>query len=224
MVLVSDFDETLYDKNYKNNIMAVNNFVKKGNTFVIATGRSLKQLQKDLDENLNFSYIICSNGSMIFDKYFNLIYRQNIGNEICHHIFDMLKQSVYVGNPLVDLGYTTTKENKSDVSSIQARIIDMNGANILKKEILKKYSNANASFSKSSIVFTDKNVSKGNSLKVLGKIIGEKPRRMYVIGDNLNDIEMCKIGIGIAMESGMDELKKVCKKVVKNVEELIDII
>ena len=57
-LLVSDFDGTLFNDHYKENIEAVNRFVDAGNLFAIATGRDLNRLLKDLDRNLKFNYLI----------------------------------------------------------------------------------------------------------------------------------------------------------------------
>ncbi len=222
MVLVSDFDKTLYDKNYENNIKAVNDFIKKGNIFIIMTGRSISWLKEKLNPNLNFSYVICNDGGMIFDHDFNLIYRKDISKECIEPIFMTLKKSVYVGNPLIDLGYGYRNDVCKEANAIIARVVSDEETSFIMNELLKEYPNVTAYMSDSWINFADKTVNKINAIKWLGKKIKVKPRHMYIIGDNINDIKMCKLGKGFAMENGHEELKRVCRGTVKSVEELIN--
>lgn len=221
MILISDFDGTLYDKNFENNIKAVNEFVKKGNTFVIATGRSINRIKEKIDGKLNFSYIICNDGGMIFDKDYHLIYRKDIALDSAKHIFNELKNSIYVGNPLADLGYAYRNEVLKNTNAVIARVIDKSKASHLMIDLVKRYPKVTAYVSDTYLNFTDKSVNKSNAVKWLGKLINVKPKNMSMIGDNINDIKMCKLGKGFAMENGNEKLIKVCHKTVKSVEELI---
>ena len=89
MLLVCD-----YEIIFKDDIEVINEFVKKGNIFIITTHLSVFKVQKKL-KDLNFSYIICNNGSMVFDKDFNLIYRQDLKKEVLKPIFAFLKKTQY---------------------------------------------------------------------------------------------------------------------------------
>ena len=58
-IIVSDFDGTLYLNNHIVCQEKINKFVKEGNIFIIATGRNIVSLKKDLDKfPLNVSYYI----------------------------------------------------------------------------------------------------------------------------------------------------------------------
>ncbi len=221
MILISDFDGTIYDNNYENNIKAVNDFVKKGNTFVIATGRSINSIKEKIDGKLDFSYIICNDGAMIFDYDYHLIYRKDIALDIAKHIFIELKNSIYVGNPKADLGYAYRNKVLKNTNTVIARIIDKNKASHLMVELVKKHPKVNAYISNNYLNFTDKTVNKSNAVKWLSKILKEKPKNMYMIGNNINDIKMCKLGKGYAVEKSNEKLKKVCLNTVNSVEDLI---
>ena len=88
-------------------------------------------------------------------------------------------------------------------------------------DLVKRYPKVTAYVSDTYLNFTDKSVNKSNAVKWLGKLINVKPKNMIMIGDNINDIKMCKLGKGFAMENGNEKLIKVCHKTVKSVEELI---
>ena len=51
-IIVSDFDNTFFTDSYKKNIELVNDFVNKGNIFIIATGRPIYLLLNDLDRKI----------------------------------------------------------------------------------------------------------------------------------------------------------------------------
>ena len=91
-VVVSDFDNTIYNENYLKNIDLIKDFIARKNKFIIATGRNLSSLLKEIDKfNLDIEYYICNDGAVIYDKYKNIVYRMDIDSYIAKNIFEMLK-------------------------------------------------------------------------------------------------------------------------------------
>ena len=75
-LLVSDYDQTFYinDEDIEKNKIAVNEFRKKGNIFVIATGRSYADFMKKKNQyNIEYDYLIINHGATILDKKENII-------------------------------------------------------------------------------------------------------------------------------------------------------
>ena len=80
--LISDFDGTLYDNNFINNLKSIKEFIDDGNIFVVATGRTFKNIKKKIVEaGIPYNYLICNNGLTIFDDKNNLIYSQKLNVE-----------------------------------------------------------------------------------------------------------------------------------------------
>lgn len=53
---------------------------------------------------------------------------------------------------------------------------------------------------------------KGNALNALGKVLGIKKDEIMAFGDGMNDYAMIeKVGLGVVMENGTPELKKIAK-------------
>ena len=74
--LVSDYDGTFYlnDKDIINNIKKVNDFRKRGNIFVIATGRSFLDFTKKLQQfDIQYDYLIINHGATILNKNHEII-------------------------------------------------------------------------------------------------------------------------------------------------------
>ena len=68
--------------------------------------------------------------------------------------------------------------------------------------------------------FTKKEVNKGTGLKMLAETLGIKRKSIMAIGDNNNDLPMIEYaGIGVAMENGLPEVKRIADFVTKSNEE-----
>ena len=88
-MIVSDYDETFYlnDKDIENNKIAVDEFRKHGNIFVIATGRSYFDLQNKVNMyHFEYDYALINHGSTIIDKNNNIIYNFSIENQIINNL------------------------------------------------------------------------------------------------------------------------------------------
>ena len=51
-IIVSDFDGTLFGDDFEENRKAINDFVHRGNLFIIATGRAMNYLAEDLSMSI----------------------------------------------------------------------------------------------------------------------------------------------------------------------------
>ena len=120
-ILMVDFDKTLYTDNYQQNVQMLNKFVEAGNKLILATGRNLYNLTPDLDPNLKFSYLVCSDGGIIFDNELNVLYRKDLISEVIKPIYDILKKAPSVGNPLIDVSEKYVNEPVAHANAIVAR-------------------------------------------------------------------------------------------------------
>ena len=76
-IVVSDYDKTFYlnDEDIENNKIAVDEFRKKGNIFVIATGRSYFDLQNKVKlYQFEYDYLLINHGATMIDKNNHVIY------------------------------------------------------------------------------------------------------------------------------------------------------
>ena len=93
-ILVSDYDKTFYlnDEDIEKNKIAINEFRKKGNIFIIATGRSHFDFYNKLDlYKFDYDYVIINHGATILDKNDNILANFPIKNEIIPEIKKDLK-------------------------------------------------------------------------------------------------------------------------------------
>lgn len=219
-MLVSDFDGTLYTNDYQKNIEAVNRFVEAGNLFVINTGRTLNNLLKDLDQRLKFNYVICSDGSIVYDAYFNEICRDDIDSKVIDGICKILKVNECFShiNVLTGASLDTRKVN-SIYASYDATKYDM--AQYALDYIQKRYPQVHGYLSEHYINITDRKVNKATGIKKLIDVEKLNPILVYTIGDDKNDTEMLNEFIGCTVTENSLEITK---PVVQNVEQLIRIL
>lgn len=218
--LISDFDKTLFDKNYFINIKKVNEFVEKGNMFIIATGRNITSLKREIEgKDIKFSYLICNDGGIIFDKNLNIIYREDIDSKIAIKIFDELEKNNCISDVYMDDCFVYTKNKKCKINRILAKPLDIGRTNKLLDSINNKYNNVFGYASSNWLNINNKKVNKGSSIKKLEKLVdlGE----IYTIGDNINDISMNKLYNSFSIK-GNNELEKNSKYIVNNFIEAID--
>lgn len=222
-LLVSDFDHTLYnDDDYLKNIKSVNGFVKKGNIFVIATGRNINQIKQGIGDNIiNYSHLICNDGGIIFDTEYNVVFRKDIPSPLISPVCEMFRESGIISEYFIDTAYELTKDEYAEANAIIGKFEDEIKAKALLDKILDKFPIINGYISGNWLNITDKSVSKGNGIKVLNNILNIDEKNIYTIGDTVNDISMSNYQ-SYAMENGTDDLKAVCLGTFKSVYEMIE--
>jgi len=96
MWLISDYDGTL--RNGKDgsvdpkDLAFVKNFIKKGNKFVIATGRAQFMIEKNMDDlGLKPDYYITNAGTFLLDQQKKVIYNTNLALPVLKDLLDYLK-------------------------------------------------------------------------------------------------------------------------------------
>ena len=219
-LLVSDFDGTLYNDHYKENVEAVNRFVDAGNLFAIATGRDLNRLLKDLDQHLKFNYLICSDGAVIYDAHFNEIYRSDIDPKVVDGVCEILRVNDCFGD--IDL-IEGANMNDRKISAIYAPYDEdkVEMANYALSCLQKRFPQIHGYLSTHYINITNRTVTKASAIRQLLELEKLKPILVYTIGDDQNDREMLLEFIGCAMVQNALDFST---PVVKSVEELIRIL
>ncbi|MBQ3021245.1 MAG: HAD-IIB family hydrolase [Bacilli bacterium] len=119
--LISDYDGTLkpFDKDpsflekhtFNKNIIAVNNFIKDNNKFMISTGRNTNSIKKEIEKyKIDYNYLSSYNGRVIFDQNNKLINAEYIDNVFLEEILNIEE---YIKNITLydEYGLTDNKEN-----------------------------------------------------------------------------------------------------------------
>ena len=96
-----DLDGTLYNNGInEDDVKAIKEIEKEGVIFHVATGRVFKQAYKMINEKFKLNgYFICENGSFIFDKDKNLIFKEPLDDYLVRKIintFDSNSSHIYL--------------------------------------------------------------------------------------------------------------------------------
>lgn len=210
-LIVSDFDLTFFDENYDKNIEKVNEFVQKGNKFVIATGRPYGLLKKDIEnKNIDYEYLICTDGSVILDRNLNILKSTNIDPDVSQDIIDTLKN-----NPNIEKMYIDENENK--ISGIYGTYKDRIEAQTLVDSLLETY-DVEIYLSRHWINILSKNGNKTKGIEFLQKELNINESDICTVGDDANDIAMIEKYHGYIVGN-----KIVCEKNVATFLEFMEL-
>ena len=225
-LLVSDYDQTFYinDEDIEKNKIAVNEFRKKENIFVIATGRSYADFMKKKNKyNIECDYLIINHGATILDQKDNIIFNEKIPNEI----LESLKLDLHIENSEKNF-CCSILESRVDfeyknLTKIHVKYNDSEYSNKILKKLEEKYNGCINAYlvSGNSIEIISKNANKSKAIKLLSKEIEIGQEKIYTIGDGYSDIEMVKDYNGYAMKESVDGLKNVALEEIDSVSDLI---
>ncbi|MDD2435300.1 MAG: HAD-IIB family hydrolase [Bacilli bacterium] len=224
-IIISDFDLTFFTDEYLENIKLINEFVNRGNMFIIATGRNITHLEKDIKGfNIDYAYLICNDGGIAFDSQGNCVYRKDIGETIVKPIFEMLKNDSNNIITFIDNATNYVNDPNAKANAIISQYRDIEKADVMLNNIISKYPSVHGYLSQNWINLTHESVNKATGIKALVKLFDLNEDNIYTIGDNINDLEMINEYHGYVVENGIDEIKVIAKGVVKSFKDLIKIV
>ncbi len=187
--IITDFDGTFSDGNIVENINAIQEFVAKGNQFIIATGRTFVSIKEAIKKyNIPYDYLITSDGAAIYDNNDNIIYDQIMPNDLKYKVVDFILKSNYNLTILFDDNNFKT-ENITKVSRILV-YGDVNKRRILCDAINKEFVDIFAYLSENCLDILYKSYTKLSAIQYLEK--QGKLGTIYTIGDHDNDFAMIK--------------------------------
>jgi len=210
-ILASDFDKTLYIQDlesFEKNINTIKKFISDGNIFIIITGRSYFNIKVLLNKySIPYSYLICEDGAKIYDSNDYCISTVMIDPSIVNKIISIVDDHLY--NYLLDDGYNYTN-NINDCVKIAIPYDNFDDACLLLEEIKNNVS-VEGYISDKHININSSGVNKCNALKRIINIESFNYNDVYVIGDDINDLEMIEHFNGVVMSQHntiLDDLNK----------------
>lgn len=228
-VLVSDYDQTFYlnDLDIEKNKEAIKKFRAKNNLFVIATGRSYDDFMKKAElYKIKYDYVILNHGATIIDCDGEILENYYIIPEV----LKKLKNDLCLEKTI---NYFCCSELESRVDFSHPNITKINVKYNTKADaintnfiILQKYSNFVNSYhiSECSLEIISNTIDKSKAISFLIEKLNISKEDIYTIGNGYSDINMVKDFNGYAMRESVDDLKKVAKKSVDSVSNLVEMI
>ncbi len=230
-LFVTDYDNTLHveDKNMKKTIKKLKELQKKDYLIMISTGRAIRSIQEEIQRfNIPFDYVSCADGSVVYDNNYQLIKHFVMDNTIMKELDYLLDNVTYekVQFSHAD-GYSHEINDDKDLSSINIVITNENmSESVMKryKKLEKKYPQYNYLIYYHEpyyyLCIKAYEVSKSSTIKYMSDLL--KATKIEVIGDSDNDYEMIKDFNGVCVSIANDNVKKVSKKIYKNIDLFID--
>ena len=235
-LIVSDLDGTLLtgDKNISPYTLSILEVCRKrGIKFAIATSRSEKSSKRFID-SINPDAAILNGGALLINGKGTSMYKKLLSSEAAGGIIDACIKSNQIGNITVETEkayYTTFKEPGTFPGSIDymhGKYYDFQKP--LSQEAYKVtveiYSPKTAkeiedTFTECKMVsftgenwysFTHKETGKMAAIEILARNEKLRVEDIIAFGDDNNDLDMIRgCGTGVAMENGIDEIKKAAK-------------
>ena len=221
-ILISDFDKTFYTENYDNNIKLINEFVNAGNKFVIATGRPLYFLEPSIEgKNINYYNLICSDGTVIFDKNNKILFQEVIKKETIQTLIEKIRNNPHISDYYLNTAYENTKDINVTANGFLGVPIDRDESQKFIDKLPEIDENIKGYLSYKWINIICKNASKSSAIKKLIEINNWNYEDIYVAGDYYNDIEMNKDYQSFCFDFSPEELKKVSNYVVKDFSDIL---
>lgn len=189
-VLVCSFSFEVFIKDLDKNIKLVNDFVKKGNMFVIATGKNINEVCKIIgSKQLNCSYYICNDGASIFDQYMDIIYRLDIKNDYVKPIYNALINELN-GDVRIDVSTCFSNKCSRYANKIVAKYINYDKALKISNTLNYKFDSLRSYLSHNYINIVNKKASKGNGVKFLIDFYNFNKNDIYAVVKDDNDISL----------------------------------
>ena len=221
VLLVSDFDDTLYGEDMRitrENVEALTYFTREGGTFTVATGRARPNFAPHASHIPINAPVILSNGSALYDfRTGEMIYETflpdrvredlqqmaraipTIGFEAYHH------DAIYVYQPnavthrhLERAGITAREVPIADIPLPWSKVILQQDYETLlhtQRYLLERWGeHYEVIFSNRVLLeLTRKGSSKGGMMQSLARRLGIDAQHIYCVGDNQNDIPMLAV-------------------------------
>lgn len=193
-LLVSDYDGTFNEnnkiQNIEKNIQAVKRFLDEGNMFSIATGRSYVSIKRETDKfHIPYNYLICNNGSVIFDENDNIIYHNPIKLQALIKTINYLESLGFIKS--IELknmyGEKTTLYEETTEIICTIRIRNIFDLKLIKQELIFL-----ESLSFLTITILKEKIDKKDAIELIRKIHDIDKSHIYTIGDEFNDEGMLR--------------------------------
>lgn len=139
-ILISDIDSSMFDLKDKKLKESIKKFTSYGHLFVIATSKAINYVADYLALNdVDVEYYICNDGAVIFDRYFNVIYRKDLKSDVINPIMNTLDSDDNILESFIDTSHGFSHDITKCANGIVARSYDSVKAEILLNTICLKY-------------------------------------------------------------------------------------
>lgn len=224
-IIVSDIDEKILDLDNFELLKLINKFTNNGNMFIIATDKAINYVADYFVlSDLNIDYFICNDGAVIFDRYYNVLYRKDLKQEVVLPIVNILKQDENILETFIDTSHGFVSDLTSCANGIVARPYDKDKAEITLNAITLKYPSVKGHVNENWLNITDSSINKAVALKYIQDTYKLNDAEIYVFGKSDNDLCLMEAYNGYNYKDCSDDLKRYSKGEFNELKDLIEYI
>lgn len=219
-IVVCDIDSNIVKEEIVNTI---NKFINKGNKIIICTNKSISYIADLLSTaNIDCEYYICNGGAIVFDRYYNVLYRKDIKQELVRPIINMLDDDDNVLESFVDTSHGFTKDTSKIANGIVARYFDEVKAKMIVNSICLKYPDIFGYTNDNWLNILDKDVNKKNALEYIINTYHLNKNDVITLGKNGEDLEMMKNYKSYNYKDCCEDIKKYSSGEINSLNEFIN--
>lgn len=219
-IVVCDIDATITNDDVINTI---NKFINRGNLFIVATDKAINYIADTLSLiNLDVEYYICNDGAVIFDKYYNVLYRKDIKQGLVRPIINMLDDDDNILETFVDTSHGFVKDTTKSANGIVARPYDRLKAEILLNSISLKYPNIHGYVNDNLLNIIDIDVNKCSALNYILDNYRLNKSDIIILGKDVTDLELMENYEGYNFKNCCEDIKKYSNGEVNDIKEFIE--
>lgn len=212
-LLVSDYDQTLSmdDITFKINLLKLEEFQKKGNIFMLSTGREYSNIKSEIRKySIPCDYISCGDGVALYDSDGKLLIHYHLNkNDLDYSTYLKLKYNSKIEITDINSGI----DNFPDHRIIQIKDIDYKKIILEIEEYFKQYLQYSDYIIKYNLIcLIPKGINKSTTIQFLEDKIKLQKNNIFTIGDHDNDYEMIRDYNGFTMLWGTKKAKQYALK------------
>lgn len=229
-LFVSDFDRTLYVNREisRENLSALEDWKRRGNLFVIATGREENILRELLGKyHLTADYLICNNGAEVVDWEGRVLFERTMEEHtVCRIVEELLREYHTAVDVTQKSGRIQVKDREEpehsykNVFQLHVRFEDTDRTRAAAERLNLRYEGAEAFANEWNLDIVHRGIDKAGGIEALLKIINWKGK-VAVIGDSFNDLCMIERFGGYTLAAADKEVQKKAVSVCRDVAECI---
>ena len=206
ILLASDYDRTLntFDLDLYINIFYLEDFIKKGNLFLLNTGRPYKSIRREINKyKIPYNYLSCNDGNILFDKSSNVLYNSNLNYNLFLELenlkkdFDIIVEPIRYQDNILEFEVIISKISEKFLIELNKIMVKYN----LCFKVFKQFGSYH-------LYIYSKNVNKRTPIEFLKNKYNINSQDIYTIGDHYNDLEMIKDYNGYAMKWAKKRVKE----------------
>ncbi len=212
-LLVSDYDQTLSmdDITFRINLKKLEEFRKKGNIFMLSTGRDYSSIKSEIKRwHIPYDYVSCGDGTSLYDCDGKTLIHYHLNkHDLSYSSYLKLKYNFKIN--IIDINSGIDKF--PDHRIIEVKDMNFRDTILEIEEYLKQYLQYSNYIIKYNLIYLiPKDINKSATIKFLEDKLKLSKSNIFTIGDHDNDYEMIRDYNGFTMLWGTKKAKECALK------------